>query len=376
MRRLERRSVVSEEYRVKKEISKFWRETADDLSMENESNVDFCDFYESLRKNVYYNAGDECHCGNNYNYDRHGSKPDHCTLGCQGNTAETCGGHWRLQLYSVCPIGKYKGVGEAVIGDKPNCESECHCNKLPCFYLNGTCTDGCATGWKGHACNQIDCNHENGGCDHECEEDKDDEWCSCREGFNISTDDWRKCVDINECEDNTHNKDCHTCENTEGSYTCECRNGYELDPITEQKCIDIDECKGTKGIINDRDCHKCVNTIGSYTCECNQYYEIDPDTNKTCTDINECAGKRGDDFHQDCYECINENPGYRCKCRSGFREDNSNNEGNCFDINECEVGEEGYDSDCHNCNNTKGSHTCSCNRGYKLSSNGKSCIGQ
>ncbi|ELT93053.1 hypothetical protein CAPTEDRAFT_216684, partial [Capitella teleta] len=93
-----------------------------------------------------------------------------------------------------CPIGKYKGAGELWIDGKPNCESDCHCNELPCLYFNGTCTDGCTIGWRGDACNKRDGNHDNGGCDHECEEDKYDEWCSCREGFKISTDDWRKCV--------------------------------------------------------------------------------------------------------------------------------------------------------------------------------------
>ncbi|ELU01300.1 hypothetical protein CAPTEDRAFT_202359, partial [Capitella teleta] len=99
-------------------------------------------------------AGNECHCGKNYDYHRHGSEPDDCILGCHDNPWETCGGELRLQLYSVCSIGKYKGVGEAFIDGKPNCESECHCHELPCFYINGTCTDGCATGWKGDACNE------------------------------------------------------------------------------------------------------------------------------------------------------------------------------------------------------------------------------
>ncbi|ELU08583.1 hypothetical protein CAPTEDRAFT_209240, partial [Capitella teleta] len=99
-------------------------------------------------------AANECHCGNNYDYDMYGSEPDECTLGCHDNHWETCGGELRLQIYSVCPIGKYKGAGEAVIDGKPNCESQCHCHELPCFYFNGTCTDGCARGWRGDVCNE------------------------------------------------------------------------------------------------------------------------------------------------------------------------------------------------------------------------------
>jgi fibulin 1/2 len=115
--------------------------------------------------------------------------------------------------------------------------------------------------------------------------------------------------DINECEDNTHHKDCHSCVNTEGSYTCRCRYGYELDPITKQRCIgelcgvgvistdtndyvvaDIDECKGTRGTHYHQDCHKCINTIGSYTCECDEYYKLDPNEPK-------CIGENAFTFY-------------------------------------------------------------------------------
>ncbi|ELU11369.1 hypothetical protein CAPTEDRAFT_214503 [Capitella teleta] len=127
-----------------------------------------------------------------------------------------------------------------------------------------------------------DCNHENGGCDHECEEDKDDEWCSCREGFNISTDDWRKCVDIDEClgdEGVAIDKDCHTCKNTQGSYTCECDEGYERHP-NEKMCIDVDECERE---LYDVGCHTCINLIGGHTCLCNETFILDTNmNNETC----------------------------------------------------------------------------------------------
>ncbi|ELU16656.1 hypothetical protein CAPTEDRAFT_216275, partial [Capitella teleta] len=145
----------------------------------------------------------ECWCGNRYDYDRHGLK-------------------------SVCPSGKYKGEGDPVINDKPNCENECHCeDELPCFFTNGTCKDGY-------------CGVEKGGCQYRCTEDKRDEWCSCDEGFDISPNDWRKCIDINECAGERggyYDEDCHTCVNTIGSYTCECDDGYELDSATNQTCF-------------------------------------------------------------------------------------------------------------------------------------------
>ncbi|ELU03780.1 hypothetical protein CAPTEDRAFT_195285, partial [Capitella teleta] len=99
-------------------------------------------------------ASYECFCGNNYDYGRHGQTQGDCIRLCQRNDAETCGGNWHIQIYSVCPTGKYNGTGDAVINDKPNCENECHCKALPCVYTNGTCPDGCDIGWKGDACNE------------------------------------------------------------------------------------------------------------------------------------------------------------------------------------------------------------------------------
>ncbi|ELU06953.1 hypothetical protein CAPTEDRAFT_224633 [Capitella teleta] len=319
-----------------------------------------------------------CYCGNNYNYARFGPRPNGCSYNCRGNPTETCGGLWRIQIYSVCLTGKYKGAGDPVIDNKPNCENECHCKSLPCLYSNGTCTDGCATGWKGDACNERDCSVGNGRCQHQCTEDTTEEWCSCDEGYTISPSDWMKCVDMNECagvRGEDYHEDCHTCMNTIGGYTCKCRGGYELDKSTNQMCIDTDECKGNRGEDFDQDCHECVNTIGSYTCKCDEYYEIDTATNKTCVDSNECYGEMGVHYNEDCHECINEDPGYRCKCDAGYNEDNAAIEGNCIDINEC-LGERGvnYNVGCHNCINTKGSYTCDCDEGYELHPDGKSCI--
>ncbi|ELU03474.1 hypothetical protein CAPTEDRAFT_200995 [Capitella teleta] len=144
----------------------------------------------------------------------------------------------------VCPTGRYKGEGDPVINGEPNCENECHCKALPCLFTNGTCKDGCAIGWRGITCNERDCGVENGGCHHQCTEDKREEWCSCDEGFDISPNDSRECIDINECEGERgvdYDEDCHICVNTIGSYTCGCDDGYELDSATNQTCIALNE---------------------------------------------------------------------------------------------------------------------------------------
>ena len=44
--------------------------------------------------------GTECYCGNalpNSNLHR----PGECTITCPGNTNETCGGHWRMNIFDV-----------------------------------------------------------------------------------------------------------------------------------------------------------------------------------------------------------------------------------------------------------------------------------
>lgn len=46
---------------------------------------------------------------------------------------------------------------------------------------------------------------------------------------------------MNECLDGTHQCQ-HTCVDNIGSYDCACETGYELAP-DGRKCLDIDECE-------------------------------------------------------------------------------------------------------------------------------------
>ncbi|ELT92036.1 hypothetical protein CAPTEDRAFT_124775 [Capitella teleta] len=240
-----------------------------------------------------------------------------------------------------------------------------------------------------------DCSVNNGGCQHHCNEYAADEWCSCHNGYKVSTTYWKNCVDINECDGEKgqdYNRDCQNCVNTPGSYTCECEHGYELDQPSSKKCIgELCGCN-----INQHYCHECVNTIGSYICRCDQHYELDPQTNRKCIgedyhedcqicvntigsytcdckdgyeldpSTNQTCIERGVDFNADCHHCYNSEPGYTCECNDGYKEDNTAIAGICAGVD--------YDRDCHKCINTKGSHTCGCDSGYELHPNGKSCV--
>ncbi|XP_078352373.1 polycystin family receptor for egg jelly-like [Oculina patagonica] len=76
-------------------------------------------------------------------------------------------------------------------------------------------------------------------------------------------------LDVNECEDGTHDcdRELAICLNTEGSYTCQCRPGYTGDGTN---CSDVNEC-----ISGDHNCHDlgvCTNNHGSFTCHCQRGY--------------------------------------------------------------------------------------------------------
>ena len=42
--------------------------------------------------------------------------------------------------------------------------------------------------------NISDCVYRNGGCEQVCNEDVTDEWCSCNNGYEVSSDDWTRCT--------------------------------------------------------------------------------------------------------------------------------------------------------------------------------------
>ena len=184
--------------------------------------------------------------------------------------------------------------------------------------------------------------------DADVDSDSDGDGDPCELGYQW---DGGECVDIDECEDDTHDCDENAdCTNTDGAYSCECTDGFEGDGT---ECVDIDECDGE--LLDCDENADCTNTDGGYACECTDGYEGD---GTECTDIDEC----GDDTHDcdDNAECTNTEGGYSCECMDGFEGDGTE----CVDIDECD----GELHDCHenaDCTNTDGGYTCECSDGYE-----------
>ncbi|KAH9498862.1 hypothetical protein Btru_004888, partial [Bulinus truncatus] len=77
------------------------------------------------------------------------------------------------------------------------------------------------------------------------------------------------CIDINECEQGTHqcNKSNLICNNVNGSYDCVCEQGYNMN-VSE--CLNINECANNSSYCD----HHCSDTNGSYICSCEDGFDL------------------------------------------------------------------------------------------------------
>lgn len=159
--------------------------------------------------------------------------------------------------------------------------------------------------------------------------------CDCNPGFKRGYDE-RTCIDVNECEDNSHSCG-HSCINTWGSYQCICRKGFRL-AEDQRTCVDVDECEMWKGR-GSLCIGTCVNEPGSYSCTCPEGYVLHSDK-RTCQDIDECERDicRGENE-----VCLNTRGGYRCNkldCPPGYYRDADHKTRCKREKRDCAIGDE------------------------------------
>ncbi|XP_040533545.1 hemicentin-1 isoform X17 [Gallus gallus] len=209
-------------------------------------------------------------------------------------------------------------VDECVLG-RHACHTDQDCENSAGSYH---CVLRCRTGFRravdGLSCQDINECQESNSCHQHCINTVGSFHCGCDPGYQLKG---RKCIDINECHDRTHQ--CHynqICENMQGSYRCVCPRGYRSQGLG-RPCVDIDECEA-----RDTCQHECRNTLGSYQCACPSGYHLMPN-GKTCQDIDECLKQdTGCGASQMCfnmrgsYQCIETScpPNYQREPHSGF----------------------------------------------------------
>ncbi|XP_065572230.1 fibrillin-2-like isoform X12 [Artemia franciscana] len=186
----------------------------------------------------------------------------------------------------------------------------------------------------------------------------------CGDGYRL--DSTGKCMDINECAEETHNCTVgyEDCVNTLGGYSCKplppCPDGFRRE-FTTGRCFDIDEC--SEGL-DDCNTEKtlCVNSYGGFTC---RPFPVCPPGHRyivearTCEDVDEC--KEGtDNCDRDREMCSNSIGSFKCtenkaNCPSGHRFNPLTR--NCEDIDECAENTffcESYEE----CVNERGGYRC------------------
>lgn len=259
------------------------------------------------------------------------------------------------------------------------------------------------------------CDRRPAPCSHRCHESivgMGQIQCSCYDGYRLSESDRTTCVDIDECQELTHDCDRQheQCHNINGTFQClarhaqiktdnndnnDCQSGYYYN-VTESRCKDFDECR-----FDSHDCNLssqvCRNLLGSYLCidigdKCPGGFRQSTSTNINgapinCVDIDECK-ENSFDCSSEREMCENYIGSYTCeeklknqntkkanKPESSIKSDPTNCpmgyhfvrfSFQCEDIDECRIGQHQCNLTRTKCVNFPGSYSCVTLPGYGL----------
>uniref|UniRef100_UPI0037E812CD latent-transforming growth factor beta-binding protein 4 n=1 Tax=Semicossyphus pulcher TaxID=241346 RepID=UPI0037E812CD len=98
---------------------------------------------------------------------------------------------------------------------------------------------------------------------------------SCEPGYQLSQS--GRCVDVNECANQTVCGEHAFCQNLVGTHVCVCDQGF-ISNADGKACLDVDECESLPGVCGSA---RCENVEGSFMCECDrQGYEFDTNSRR------------------------------------------------------------------------------------------------
>ncbi|VDL61324.1 unnamed protein product [Hymenolepis diminuta] len=264
--------------------------------------------------------------------------------------------------------------GRACERDVDECSEGRHDCEQKCVNTPGSFRCACYDGYRplvsdARRCVPIRCDPSCVPGQGECQSDV----CVCKEGFT-----GKSCEkDIDECLEGTHGCE-HNCINTHGSYNCTCRDGYQVSLYDPKRCEPVrcdPDCIPGQGVCMNGVCkchegftgescaedinecelridgcdHICINQFGSYECACNPGYDLSLKDSRTCVPgdcLANCVPGKGD---CDIYG--------RCICRPGYE--------GPYCQHEADVCSSGHHQCEHICVSLPGKkHLCRCYPGY------------
>ena len=304
---------------------------------------------------------------------------------CQCSTAGHVVQSGSPGLYSTTTVGNIVcGNADECTDNTHNCCTHTGCSA--CVDADPGFTCGCEAGYTGDGTSCADEDECAAGGSHNCGDTSGPMSCNnlvgsfecvCDAGYNLVSGATNSCVDIDECDDGTH--ECCavgcTCDNNPGSYGCTCDTGYETDG-TDYNCVNTNECNTPNKCGTDVEL-VCTDLDPSFSCDCNPGYTMNTDGGgvNTCVNDNECTDNTHNCCtHAGCSVCVDTTPGFTCGCEAGYIGDGTS----CADVDECAVGGShncGDTSGPMSCNNLVGSFECVCDAGYNLVSGAtNSCV--